>query len=61
MSSAPSEYLDLHINLEDMPEQVPQPSKASSEVDPMRFAVDFIKRLQQLLSSGSKTDLYQLY
>lgn len=58
---ATSDYLDLHINLDDMPDQSTEGFTAIEEAEPMQFAGKFIQRLQQLLSSGSKADLYKFY
>jgi len=58
---AASDYLDLHINLDDMPDQSADGFIAIEEVEPMQFAGKFIQRLQQLLSAGSTADLYKFY
>ena len=56
-----SDYLDLHISLENIPDFSFLPGKIDTAEGDMKFAGRFIQRLQELLSKGKQEELLQLY
>ena len=56
-----AEYLDLHINLEEVPDYNSIKAEFSTEENFNKFAARFIQKLQQSLSSNNKQDLLRLY
>lgn len=56
-----AEYLDLHINLEEIPDYNSIEAEFSQEENFNKFAARFIQKLQQSLTSNSRQDLLRLY
>lgn len=61
MTSTFTEYLDLHINLEDIPDYGSLDAEFTSEQNYTQFVGRFIQKLQQSITSNNKQDLLRLY
>lgn len=60
MSTIP-EYLDLHINLEDVPDYDNVNPELTSSENYTQFVGQFIQKLQQAIISNNKQQLHNLY